>query len=212
MTQHFYVYPYPPSHSFATIDVQGVISGAGSPRSVSASLNSATEITSQLWAVTCRFGPHASLLKTGVFKRSMDAREEQYMAVKDALKANWKLQQRLQETLESLEKGINTNADEQAKVQTTALRVNRSGWYSGLQGNYLPLPRIARHSQAQQMESRCMTCNLAKSLMPRVLSKDFGPLAWILHYTRHKKSRSGVCTEYTSRSRSGEDFASQRKG
>ena len=66
----------------------------------------------------------------------MLAREEQYTAVVDALKANWRLQQRLQETLKSLEKGINANADEQAKVQTTALRVNRSGWYTGLQGEF----------------------------------------------------------------------------
>jgi len=65
----------------------------------------------------------------------MEAREEQYVAVKDALKANWRLQQRLQETLESLERGITANANGQAKVQETALRANRSGWYSGLQGD-----------------------------------------------------------------------------
>jgi hypothetical protein len=78
-----------------------------------------------------RYNLHATLL---TYQSNMEAREEQYAAVRDALKANWRLQNRLQETLESLEKGINSNADEQAKVQATALRVNRSGWYSGLQG------------------------------------------------------------------------------
>lgn len=56
------------------------------------------------------------------------------MAAKDALAANVRLQVRIEETLKAVEHGLETNADMQARVQLSALRVNRSGWYKGLKG------------------------------------------------------------------------------
>lgn len=63
------------------------------------------------------------------------------MAARDALSQNWILQGRLQDTMEELEQGIEVNAQQQAKIQAAALRMNRSGWYTGLKGETSPQHR-----------------------------------------------------------------------
>lgn len=69
------------------------------------------------------------------------------MAVRDALAANLRLQERLREALDSVEKGITNNADMQAKVQMASMRVNRAGWYQGLKGDARNTPHEFNASQ-----------------------------------------------------------------
>ena len=69
---------------------------------------------------------------------SASLQEARYMVARDALSANLALQSRLEDTLVELEQGIITNAEQQAKIQSAALQMNRSGWYTGLKGNFRP--------------------------------------------------------------------------
>lgn len=54
------------------------------------------------------------------------------MAAREALTANLRLQKRLKEALQSIERGIGDNADMQAKVLLSAKRDHRQGWYTGM--------------------------------------------------------------------------------